>query len=280
MSIIPNLVISGALASYTLLETLTFEVEEKTISHPQIPDNFSGVRIVFLSDIHHGVFLRRPILKKIVDKIIYLEPHLVLLGGDYVQSKLPHHRQLEYLDNVFSEIKRIKAPLGKFGVLGNHDHDEVGAAATARAMRAGGCRPLDNQAVWIWKGFQRIRLGGVGDLWLDQQDLEPTLKSLKPSDYTILLSHQPLYIDQADHSQIDLMLTGHTHGGQALPLTNNVPFNLGQMRRDRIKGWVQVDHTQLLISRGLGVEFPFIRLFNQPQIHLLTLQKSPTNQVI
>ena len=274
MSLIAGLAAGAAVVTYTSLETFTFEVEEKHLSSPDIPPNFDNVRIVFLADIHHGIFLNKKALTRIMRKVKYLQPHLLLLGGDYVQSKMSMEKEVACLKEVFAQIKDIKAPLGKYGVLGNHDHDEVGADTTRLVMNAAGVRPLDNQATWIWKGFQRIRLGGVGDMWFNQQDLLPTLKGVSPHDYVILLSHQPNYVDELDQAKIDLMLTGHTHGTQAIPFP--VPFNLGRMvKKDRAKGWMQVGPTTLLISRGLGVEFPYIRLLNQPQMHLITLHHEP-----
>jgi len=277
MSVLASLAAGAALVTYTALETYTFEVDEKHLSSPDIPPNFDNVRIVFLSDIHHGVFINRRTLARIIKKVQFLQPHLLLLGGDYVQSKMSPEKEMACLQGVFNQIKEIKAPLGKFGVLGNHDLDEVGAEAAYAAMNSAGVRPLDNQATWIWKGFQRIRLGGVGDLTYDTQDIEATLKGTNLHDYIILLSHQPTYVDELQQKKIDLMLTGHTHGSQAIPFP--LPFSVkGLITKGRVKGWLQVGPTTLLISRGLGVEFPFIRLLNQPQMHLITLhhEAAPT----
>ena len=258
--------------SYSILETFDLQIDSHTIVSPDIPANFDGIRIVFVTDIHYGPIIGKKKLADLLQQVQLLKPHLFLLGGDYIQSKMPQKRQLRYLNELMAGLKQVRAPLGKFGVLGNHDHDEVGAEETRVAMRMAKIRPLDNEATWIWKGFQRIRLGGVGDLWFDKQFLEPTLKPVKDDDFVILLSHQPQFVDKINKAKIDLMLTGHTHGGQVVP-TNRLPFKKGMLKKKRVKGWIQVNQTELLISNGIGVEFPYIRIFNRPQIHFITLQR-------
>lgn len=267
-----SLILGGTMLSYSVMETFDFKVDQHTVISPDIPDNFNGLRIVFISDPHYGPVLGRKKLARLISQIKYLQPHLFLLGGDYTQSKMPQKQQLRYLKELALALRQVKAPLGKFAVLGNHDHDETGPDVTREALRSAHIRPIDNEGLWLWKGFQRIRLGGVGDMWYDKQLLDPTLKPIKPRDFVILLSHQPTFVDRINQAKIDLMLTGHTHGGQIIPM-NNLPFNTGLLKKKRVKGWLKVKNTELLISNGIGVEFPYIRILNRPQIHLITLQK-------
>ena len=73
---------------------------------------------------------------------------------------------------------------------------------------------LNNRAVWINHHNQRIRIGGVGDLWRDSQDIQPTLAKASNNDFVILVSHNPDYVEELPNQTIDLVLSGHTHGGQ------------------------------------------------------------------
>lgn len=267
-----GLFLGGTVLSYSVMETFNFKVDQHTVISPDIPSNFDGLRIVFISDPHHGPVLGQKKLDRLITQIKHLQPHLFLMGGDYIQSKVAQKKQLRYLKDFALAIKQVKAPLGKYAVLGNHDHDEVGPDLTRDALRMAHVKLIDNDGLWLWKGFQRIRLGGVGDMWYDRQLLDPTLKPTKPHDFVILLSHQPTFVDKINQAKIDLMLTGHTHGGQVIPI-NSLPFNTGPLKKKRVKGWLKVKKTELLISNGIGVEFPYIRIMNRPQIHLITLQK-------
>ncbi|NLG84555.1 MAG: metallophosphoesterase [Firmicutes bacterium] len=252
---------------YAHLEPFWIATKTIPIMDADVPTGFDGTRIVFISDIHHGPYFSRPRLKRLVQRINALKPDLILLGGDYV------HRSPRFIRSCFAELAHLQAPLGVYGVLGNHDH-WAGAAASREAMVKAGIRPLDNRGYWIFRGGRRIRIGGVGDLRTDTQDLRPLLSGVKADDFTILVSHNPDFVEEIGPfaDRIDLILNGHTHGGQVTffglwaPL---VPSKYGQKYRT---GVIDLAGMKAIVSNGIGTVTPPVRFFARPQIVVVVLK--------
>ncbi|GAK55655.1 metallophosphoesterase [Candidatus Vecturithrix granuli] len=261
-----SLIFLGLLAAgYVLFEPYWLRINNVTLIHQDIPLAFDGMQIIFASDIHHGPYFSQARVKRVVETINHLTPDLVIFGGDYV------HRDPQYIEPCFEELQHIQAPFGKFGVLGNHDHWES-AVITRQQMQKAGITNLDNRSVWIVKEDARIKLGGVGDLWEDTQDLRPTLHDTTENNFVMLVSHNPDFAETLTMRQIDVMLSGHTHGGQITlfgrwaPL---VPSRYGQKYR---AGMVTTPFTTVLITHGVGTITPPVRFFARPEIVVLTLR--------
>lgn len=261
-------VLIGALAALLYafaVEPRLLMVREIEIVDSDIPPSFDGKRIAFLTDIHHGPYFSLERVRNVVAKTNALHPDLILLGGDY------SHRSAQYIAPCLVELARLDAPLGKFGVLGNHDH-WYDAELTRQSMQAAGIEVLDNRAEWIALGEGRIRVGGVGDLWEDSQDLSATTDGVRDEDFVILLSHNPDYVESIHSAAIDLVLSGHTHGGQVTLVglwAPIVPSRFGQKYRS---GVVRTSFTTAIISNGIGTTFPPLRLFAPPEIILIHLR--------
>lgn len=201
----------GVLSLYGFAEARTLTEADYQLSSPAVPAKFDGLRIVFLSDIHRGRYLSQERVRDVVDRANSLSPDLVILGGDYVYG------DRRYVEPCFEELRRLRAPLGVFGVLGNHDHWN-GAELTRRQMAAAGVVDLDDRGVWLERGGERIRLGGVDDLLEGEPDMNPTIAPTEPDDFVLLVSHNPDFVVRVPpdlpEGTVDLMLSGHTHGGQ------------------------------------------------------------------
>ena len=249
---------------YSLCEAGWLHTVEDTLVAPKLPQAFHGARVAFLTDIHHGPYTSLSYVEKIVERTQQLAPNLILLGGDYVL-----HRR-KYIAPCFRALEKLRAPLGVFGVLGNHDH-MTSASETRTAMRSAGIADLTNTGHWIEKSGQRLRIAGVGDLWKDTQDLAPALRGVMSEDACILLSHNPDYVETLNDTRVGLVLSGHTHGGQVvLPLFGApiVPSRYGQKY---LRGLVRTPWTQVFVSRGLGTITPPMRFCCRPEINLITL---------
>ena len=183
-----SIILLIALFTYSLCEPYWLKIKRVNITDKDIPGSFDGTKIAFISDIHHGPFFSRNRVRSLVGKVNELDPDIIILGGDYV------HRDPAYIAPCFDELKNLKADTGKFGVLGNHDHWE-GAALTRECMKKSEITLLDNQAGWIRKGSEKIKIGGVGELWEDAQDIYPTIHDVKEEDFVILVSHNPFADD-------------------------------------------------------------------------------------
>jgi predicted MPP superfamily phosphohydrolase len=247
-----------------LVEYRLVRVREFVIEDPDIPSAFHGYRIAFLTDIHYGPYLLKAQMAALVAQTNGLKPDLVLMGGDYV------HQDPKYIQPCFDGLAEITAPDGVYGVLGNHDHWE-GAAACRQAMKQNNIGVLDNQAFWLWRGKERIKIGGVGDLLSDIQVLDPTVRDATEADFVILVSHNPDFAERIRTKKLDLMLSGHTHGGQVTvfglyaPL---LPTTTGQKYRS---GLVATPLLKVIISNGIGVITPPVRFFAPPEIVMVTL---------
>ncbi|MEA3494809.1 MAG: metallophosphoesterase [Bacteroidota bacterium] len=250
---------------YCHLETRWIKTKRIDLISSDIPQSFAGKKIVFITDIHHGPFLSIERIKKLVKRINKLEPDYILMGGDYV------HREPEYITPVFEEFNNLKATNGIYGVLGNHDHWES-ADLTRQMMIKNGIKICDNKSYWVKIGNDSIKIGGVGDLWEDSQQLDSTTHDLNDSDFSILISHSPDYIENMPKDLIDLTLSGHTHGGQMTffgmwaPI---LPSKYGQKYRYGLKNF---DGMQAYISSGIGTITPPLRFFCRPEIVVISLE--------
>jgi predicted MPP superfamily phosphohydrolase len=271
-------VVAGVLA-YGFAETYRLEVKQITVTSPDVPIAFDGTTVVLLTDIHRGWFFSQDRVGRLVTRVNALEPNLIVLGGDYVYAST------DYEASCFAELARLQAPLGRFAVLGNHDYGEYGndgndysdPIPAIQAIRDAGIALLDNQAVWVEKAGGRIRIGGVGDYQQDTPQLAPTVEGTSASDFVLLVSHNPDYAEHLPISAVDLVLSGHTHGGQVTFFglwAPYLPSGYGQKYRT---GLVRTEATTVIVSNGIGTIFPPVRFFARPQIVVITLRTGTTS---
>lgn len=268
-------VVVAAVLAYGFTETYRLEVKEYTFANPDVPDVFAGTRIALLTDIHRGPFFSQERVRSLVERVNSLEPDMVVLGGDYVYAKTG------YAESCFAELRNLQAPLGVFAVLGNHDYGEHeegvnGPNEVIRAIEEAGITLLFDSAVWIDKAGARIRIGGVSDLDEGRPRLKPILKDVDEDDFVLLVSHNPDYSERIPEDSIDLVLSGHTHGGQVSLFglwSPYVPSKFGQKYRT---GLVANDVTTVIVSNGVGTSSLIpIRLLVRPQIVMITLDVLP-----
>ncbi len=272
----PPLIFTGFLAAYITAETFSLNVEKLIIKDPQLPANFNNLKVCFISDIHHGPMSSRRRLVHMVRKINDLDVDLILLGGDYLQTfknSTPRiERAFHELIEIFSHFRQPK--FGIYAVLGNHDH-LFNPRIFCREFDKIGIKVIDNDGVFLKKDGQRIRLGGVGDLWFDRQDLQAALGSSQ-NDFVMLLSHQPNFIDSLKPEDgVNFVLAGHTHGGQ-FRIFNYMPFLPKKIARwEYTVGLVETPQARMLVSPGVGNVIPYFRFFSPPKIHLLVFKSAP-----
>lgn len=113
----------------------------------------------------------------------------------------------------------------------------------------------------------------MGDYWHDIQDIGPTIDEAKESDYVILLSHNPDYAERIETDRIDLVLSGHTHGGQVTFFGLFAPYTNSKYSQKYIAGFAETDHATMYVTRGVGTTFLPVRFFARPEITAIKLQK-------
>lgn len=251
------LVTAGARA-----EARSIAVECQTLGLRNWPAAFEGLRVAFLTDLHCSDTTPTAFLMQAVEETNRLKPDVVFLGGDYVT------RGTEYIQPVADVLAHLRAPLGVYFVLGNHDH--VAEPAMVRsALKHVGIIDVTNSGRWLSIGQERVRIAGIDDMWEGKPDLHAALSGTTEHDPVILLSHNPDFSMQLTDPRVRLVLSGHTHGGQILlphigAVVTNTSFGL-------ISGTFPFDTFQLYVSRGLGTVVAPLRYQCPPEVTLLTL---------
>jgi predicted MPP superfamily phosphohydrolase len=228
------------------------------------PRALDGYRIVQLSDLHFGALIGRAFAAHLAARVAELAPDLVAVTGDLADG------DAERLAGEVAPLAELRARDGVYFVTGNHDHYS-GASAWAALAGALGMRVLRNERVRIG-GEQGFDLVGVDDHrggWNGgpREDLPRALAGRDPSRPAVLLAHDPSTFARARRADIDLQLSGHTHGGQIWPFAWAVrlvvPWVAGPYRDGR---------AQLYVSRGTGFWGPPMRLFAPAEITEITLR--------
>jgi len=256
------LIITLAIALIHIVHALTLsriiEFKEVRFSAPNIPSEMSGYRIAFVTDTHYISDAR---LRRVVEKLNRRNVDLVLLGGDFADK-------LQHMQKSVEILSHIRSTDGIFGVDGNHD---VQTRLFAE-MEEHGITPLSNSGVLVRKNFF---LAGVEDLRKRNPDISKSVKKSNPEDFVLLISHNPDVTMKQSTASVDLMLCGHTHGGQITffgiwaPIFTFTRHITEYGQRFRF-GWAQSrDGTPVFVSRGTGEHM--FRIFSRPQVVLLTL---------
>jgi len=233
------------------------------ILSPRLPPAFDGFTILHLTDLHadmSGQAMRRVI--ELVDGLRY---DICVLTGDYRGKTFGAFRAA--MDGVAAVCLHLHAPL--YGVLGNHD--TVQMVPTLEAM---GVRMLLNEAEPIVRGDQRIYLAGVDDAHLFRVDnIEKAGDAVPEGEFSILLSHTPEIYRQAAHAGFDVMLSGHTHGGQ-ICLPGGVPITLDSSLPRRLGVGAWAHHAMAgYTSAGAGASVVAVRFNCPPEITLHHLHR-------
>jgi predicted MPP superfamily phosphohydrolase len=247
------------------------EIVYLTIKLARLPDAFAGMKIVQISDFHFHEFTEAAFLDAVVRHVNAVAPDLVVLTGDFVSTKpLPRHFSVGLGYQCAEHLSRLTCPL-RYAVLGNHDC-LVGSHAITDALHAHGIPVLANSFVPLERGGQRVWLAGIKDVLEDKPDLSTALPPGRSEhEPVILLAHEPDFADYAIDRRVDLVLSGHTHGGQILlPLLP--PLLLPDMGTKYVHGLFRLgDGMQLYVNRGIGaVTLPF-RFRCKPEITVITL---------
>jgi uncharacterized protein len=241
-------------------------VREADVALPGWPDGAPPVRAVLISDIHvAGPDMPPARLERIVGQMNALEPDVVLIAGDFISDKRTstrHYGQRE----AAAPLAGLRAPLGVFAVLGNHDHwrDLAGARA---ALAAANVRLLDNAAAQAGP----LAIGGLDDAFTHHDDLPATLAAMRAlPGARILLSHSPDPFPGVPQD-VGLMLAGHTHCGQVrLPFFGAVS-TMSRYGQRYACGLVRARARALIVTAGLGTSGLPLRLGAVPDLWLIHL---------
>jgi predicted MPP superfamily phosphohydrolase len=245
-----------------LIARLRLEVTQTDIVIDRLPEALNGFKIAQISDLHIGATIGPRFVKRVVAAVNAANPDAVVLTGDIVDGYLSR------LKEVIALLGEIKASSARVYMTGNHEYYWGAPPIIEEFKRLGFSVPI-NSSVTVEKNGASFSIAGVPDYMSENPKPDPAraAEGIPPEQVKILLAHQPSFVKEAAEAGFDLMLSGHTHGGQFFPWTLAVGFfyqfsrGLGRMG----KMWVYV-------NRGTGYWGPPIRLGSPAEISVLTLR--------
>jgi len=245
----------------TALEVHTYQVESC-----RIPEGFSGFRIVQISDLHNARFGEEN--RKLLDKIKAQQPDIILLTGDLVDSS---RTDLEIAIH-FAEKAALIAPV--YYVTGNHEAWIGTYGDLKTGLEAAGVTVLENEKVRIARGKDFITLAGIHDPSFligrdDAAAVGAAIRSLQAEEdgYTVLLYHRPELFETYTETGVDLVCSGHAHGGQfRIPLLGGLVAPNQGLFPKYDAGMFLSGNTCMIVSRGLGNSVIPLRFCNRPEI--------------
>jgi uncharacterized protein len=257
---------------------LNLEVTRQPVRLARLPRAFHGFRIAQLSDIHVGPFMSEDEIRKYVRIANELRPDLVVLTGDFVTwdaSTAPV---------VVNALSGLKAPLGVFGSLGNHDAWAGAEDLLAELFAQAGIRILRQERAAITSDKESLNLMGldftnsrsmsVGGWHLSSRKLEGVESLMAPETANILLSHNPDSFDRAAALGVDLSLAGHTHGGQLALEFISPEIAPSRLVTPYVAGLFQRPGGQLYVNRGIGTIAAPMRVGAPPEITVFELLRA------
>ena len=245
-----------------------FVIREVNLKFPNLPKDLQGLKIAQISDIHMGDFFSAADVARVVDMTNSLGAELIFVTGDLITTVY------DPLDRCLFELKRLHAPSGVWGCLGNHEmHSGIEAYTTKRALQYD-IRFLRHQAELLKFGGSKLNLVGVDHQRRDRPYLQRAEELIVPGEFNLLLSHNPDVFPIAAKQGFNLTLAGHTHGGQInLPLPDG-NLNIADIVTPFTKGFYKLKDSSLYVNSGLGTIGMPVRLGAPPEITLIRLCNS------
>lgn len=244
---------------HLVITTYTYESEK-------LGAELDGYRIVQISDLHNATFGKEN--KKLLETIRSCSPDIIVITGDLVDS---NHTNVEHAVAFVEEAVKV-APV--YYVTGNHEYwlDPSENEQMMQGILAAGACDLDDEAVCIEKGDSSFMLAGLDDQHLSDETLKNLLQEQK-NELSIVLAHEPQYLQNYANAGADLVLTGHAHGGQIrLPFVGGIVAPDQGFLPEYTSGKYNRADTEMIVSRGLGNSIIPVRLFNYPEVVCVELR--------
>ncbi len=254
----------------TFIERTNFHVREVDMPILGLDPGLHGLRILQLSDIHMGAFLSEADLTKIVDASMEHRPHLAVITGDLITMRG------DPLDACIRQLARVKADAGLYGCLGNHERYALAEDYCTQAAARAGIRFLRKQAEPLRFNGATLNLAGVDHQshYGGRKYLAGAEKLKAPDAFNLLLSHNPDVLPVAAQQGWDLMLSGHTHGGQINIEILDSNITPARFITPYIYGTYRAQNTSAYVTRGIGSIGIPTRIGAQPEITIIRLRKA------
>ena len=266
--------VAAVAADSTLLEPNRPVVVRQDVALRRWPERLDGFTIALLSDFHYDAHFSEHPLHAAIPMVNSLHPELIALTGDFVSLRVfgGHEEESARAARPCAGLlQQMQARFGLWAVLGNHDAF-TDPDIVSDALRKHAIRILDNQAVPIEANGSRFWLGGVDDVLGGTPDVQRAFAIRPAGEPAVLLAHEPDFADYIAPYDVDLQLSGHSHGGQVrLPFVR--PLYLPEMARKYVRGLYRIGGTTLYTNAGLGTVGLPVRWNCPPEITFLTLRR-------
>jgi predicted MPP superfamily phosphohydrolase len=259
----------------TIFEANNPKVVSIEIPLSRLPQSWDGFRIAQLSDLHYDDYFSIVPIRKAVDLVNGLQPDLVVVTGDFVTSPPSERRSLQIraakaIEPCAQLVAEMRARFGILASLGNHDVATDGAYIT-NVLQSHGISVLRNRSVSFERNGERLWVAGLDDVLEGKYDMKLALKGIPQAEPVVLLVHEPDYAVYVKN--VDLQLSGHSHGGQIrFPLVG-APV-LPVMGREYPRGLRRLGPLTLYTNVGIGTIWIPMRLNCPPEVTLITLRAS------
>lgn len=247
------------------------KTNEYNIKSNLITENFHGTKIVHFSDIHYGTTINNKLLEKIVEDINLTKPDIVIFTGDLFDESIEiDSKKVEELSSILNEITSV---YGKYAIKGDNDYNDNFSII----LENSGFIDISDSYDCIYnEEGEIILLTGLSSNIKNEEEISKKLESvyefLNSNDvtYSILALHEPDFIDKIDLERFNLILSGHTLGGEIkLPIIGGT--NYPKYGKKYTKSYYKIGSTEVYISNGLGTTDLKMRLFNNPSFNLYRL---------
>jgi len=254
----------------SLVQRTDFRVRELDAPVPGLPEDLDRLRVLQLSDIHLSAFLSEAELSRVIDASMELRPNLIVVTGDLISGRG------DPLDACIRQLARLKADAGMFGCMGNHERYAGAEDYTEQAARKVGIRFLRSESQQLRFGSATLNLAGV-----DYQSLAGKKDYLRgaetmivPGAVNVLLSHNPDVFPVAAQQGYNLLLAGHTHGGQVNIEILDQSINPARYATPFVYGLYRSRTATAYVTRGIGTIVIPTRIGAPPEISVLRLRKA------
>ena len=253
------------------IATKKFKINEYVVRNSNIPDSFYGTKIVHISDIHYKSTTDYLDLKKIINKINLIKPDIVILSGDIFD------KDIKYTDKDYEQIKdqfkKIDYNISKYAIKGDSD---LNIKKWEEIINDSDFINLNDTYDYIYNGgIDPILIVGISSNYKNNH-INKTIEDIKkesisPYKYSILVLHEPDFINDIINLNFNLALSGHSMGGKInLPIIGGIAKN--KYSKKYYKNYYRVENTNLFISNGIGTDSLKLRFRNTPSINLYRLR--------
>jgi len=262
------ILLGAASIGKAIYDTNVFKVNQVNVESSELSAG-EELEVLQITDLHNKVFGDEN--EKLVRTAEDLNPDLIVITGDLVDHST---EQLQQVFNLAEKLKAIQKDV--YYVSGNHEWENERTEELFQGLRERDITMLDNTHVTFQREKTMINIAGIADSSTDHENMKQAFEGIDNSTYTILLSHSPNVVTKYDDIQADLILSGHTHGGQVrFPFIGAVVAPDQGLFPELTKGVYQVDSgSTLYIDSGLGTSIAPVRFWNQSQMSLLIISGS------